>query len=43
MADNSANVLQIIIDFALHTGYQAVILQSFAISVETIPNMRPYM
>jgi hypothetical protein len=35
-----ANVVQIIIDFVLHIGYQAVILQSFAISVETIPNTR---
>jgi hypothetical protein len=43
MADSGANVLQIIIYLALHIGYQAVILQSFAISVETIPNMRPYM
>jgi hypothetical protein len=43
MADYGANVLQIIINFALHIGYQAVIPQSFASSVETIANMPPDM
>jgi hypothetical protein len=43
MAGYGANVLQININFALHIGYRAVILQSCANSVETIPNIRPYM
>jgi len=43
MANNGANILQINIYFALHVGYRAVIPESFAKSVETIPTMRPYM